>query len=133
MVPGKDTIKQDFGEGLLLEEVADVEECPAGCGECIVLSGVLADIEDKMAQKLAATRARTPRAVRFLLRGVHIDEILLRFPQLTKEDVKGWRNGKGEVSEDVIAWAHTVAPTGRITDCRCGHCPAPKPQLPSSP
>lgn len=131
MVPGKDVLKRDFG--VTLEEVVDVEQCPAGCGECIISTGVIEDAENRIAQTLVSLRVRNPRAIRFMLRGVYVDEIPLRFPQLTNDDVKGWRKNEGEVPEEVIEWAYKIAPTGVVQDCLCGHCLTPKPQLQASP
>lgn len=134
MVRGTDTLKREFGDNLSLREVVEVDQCPEpGCGECLMTVGAIEEAENKMAQTLVELRARSPRAVRFMLRGVFIDEVPLRFPQLTREDVKGWRSNTGEVPEEVIEWAYTVAPIGWITDCRCGHCLEPKPQLSPSP
>ena len=111
MVSGKDVHSLEFDGETLTEEI-EVEQCPTGCDQFFALGSALEAAEDRIATRLVALGKRDPKTIRFMLRAVHIDEILLQSPSLDREEVKRWRHGEGTVPDAIVAWAYKVAPTG---------------------
>ena len=122
MTKGTTEVKRHVA-GQVFVEMAAADVCT--CGEFYVSSAEVAHVEHRIAHRLVANGHTDPGAVRFMLAmaGVHINEILTRFPTLDREVVKGWRRGEGDdPPSEVILWAYEIARLGYIPDCRCGEC-----------
>jgi hypothetical protein len=121
------------GEEFVEQVGADVCTDP-NCDESYILNGELELAEQRVAMSLIAKSKTDPQSVRFMLgvAGIYIDEILMRYPTLDAETVKGWRHGRGPCPPEVLPWAQQVARLGYNPDCLCGQClggtrPRPRP------
>jgi len=110
-------------------EMLSADVCTGSdCDEAYILANECEMSEHRVAMKLIEQGKRDVQSIRFMLTsaGVYIDEILMRFPTLDREVVRGWSRGQGSCPEsilpEVLSWAQGIAKTGYNPDCRCGQC-----------